>query len=138
MCFHRFKFYIIFAGSFNLSDNMLLALNSARCALANGFFNMWFIYHGNFLLLLIILPDSSNGMNKSRSFLTMPILLYVDATTTLLKYQPLVHQIQFSLKKLQHIFLHAMKIVWFFRIVLQPMGLNLLLSTAHEHQAHRW
>ena len=37
------SFITIAAGYLGLSDNYLLALNAGRCAIANGFYNVWYL-----------------------------------------------------------------------------------------------
>jgi len=37
------SFITVAAGYLNLSDNYLLALNAGRCAIANGFYNVWYL-----------------------------------------------------------------------------------------------
>ena len=37
------SFITIAAGYMNLTDNYLLALNAGRCAIANGFYNVWYL-----------------------------------------------------------------------------------------------
>ena len=37
------SFITVAAGYLNLTDNYLLALNSGRCAIANGFYNVWYL-----------------------------------------------------------------------------------------------
>lgn len=36
-------FIVVLAGYANLDDNMLLALNAGRCAISNGFYNVWYL-----------------------------------------------------------------------------------------------
>ena len=37
------SFITVAAGYLNLTDNYLLALNASRCAIANGFYNVWYL-----------------------------------------------------------------------------------------------
>lgn len=37
------SFITVAAGYLNLTDNYLLALNAGRCAIANGFYNVWYL-----------------------------------------------------------------------------------------------
>jgi hypothetical protein len=37
------SFITVAAGDLNLTDNYLLALNAGRCAIANGFYNEWYL-----------------------------------------------------------------------------------------------
>jgi len=37
------SFITVAAGYLNLPDNYLLALNAGRCAIANGFYNVWYL-----------------------------------------------------------------------------------------------
>lgn len=38
------SFITIAAGYLGLADNYLLALNAGRCAIANGFYNVWYLF----------------------------------------------------------------------------------------------
>ena len=37
------SFITVAAGYLNLTDNYLLALNAGRCAIVNGFYNVWYL-----------------------------------------------------------------------------------------------
>ena len=93
---------------------------------------------GIFLPLLCIWLINSILVVRSKCTSTWHILMSVDVTTMLPRFHPEVLQTNNSLKKLQSISHHAMRLVWFLITAPTKMEQSIKPSIANERLAHEW